>query len=327
MKKTLVIMALASLLLAIGCVSKKQYADLEGKYNRAKKDLQNCLNERNAFNEESTAWQSNFDNLNLKYRQTAEEKDQLTYEIARLKKSNEDLKSQIEDANKRLNEAISAKGAGLKQMNDELNASREELNKMKEDLLVKEQELNQMQEKLGEKEQAYNNLQNALNEKEKELADIEKKITSALLGFTDKGLSVETKNGKVYVSMEEKLLFSSGSWEINSEGAAALKEIAKVLAQNPDINVMIEGHTDNVPLKGKNQIKDNWDLSVMRATSVTKILLENKQVLPDRIIPCGRSEFAPVLENKTPESRAKNRRTEIILTPKVDELLKMINKQ
>jgi chemotaxis protein MotB len=132
------------------------------------------------------------------------------------------------------------------------------------------------------------------------------------------------KDGKVYVSLEEKLLFASGKWDVSPEGTAALKDVAKVLEKNPDINVLIEGHTDNVPLTGQNQVKDNWDLSAMRATSIVKILLANSKINPKRLVASGRGEYLPLLPNTTSANKAGNRRTEIILTPKLDELLQVI---
>jgi chemotaxis protein MotB len=152
-------------------------------------------------------------------------------------------------------------------------------------------------------------------------------VADALKGFEDKGLTIYEKNGKVYVSLDEKLLFASGSWEIDNNGRAALTELGKVLAGDHDINVVIEGHTDNVPYRGSGNVKDNWDLSVMRATAVVKELLKNKDILPQRISASGRSEYIPMDIEDSREARAKNRRTEIILTPKLDELFKIIDGQ
>ena len=138
------------------------------------------------------------------------------------------------------------------------------------------------------------------------------------------GKNKKVQNGKVYVSLEESLLFASGSYTVNSKGTDVLKKLAKVLEQNTDINVMVEGHTDNVPYKGSGDLKDNWDLSVKRATSVVKIIIENSSVKPERLIAAGRSEYIPLDNSNTAEARKKNRRTEIILTPKIDELLKIL---
>jgi chemotaxis protein MotB len=326
MKLKSIILTSLSVMLLTSCVSNKTYLELDAKYKKASKQLSDCQNIGKEKEEENNSLKTELSSLKSDHKAIKESLNLALEQNNSLNGYNAELKSQVENANKRLQEVIASKGQDLQRINDELFATQEDLSKRAAELDEKEQKFRQLQSEFKETEELLSKLQQALSEKEQEVAQIQEKISSALLGFADKGLSVETKNGKVYVSMEEKLLFSSGSWDINSEGAAALKEIAKVLANNPDINVMVEGHTDNVPLKGKNQIKDNWDLSVMRATSVTKILLENKQVSAERIIPCGRSEYLPLIDNKTAESKAKNRRTEIILTPKVDELMKIINK-
>jgi chemotaxis protein MotB len=144
------------------------------------------------------------------------------------------------------------------------------------------------------------------------------------MGFENQGLAVTQKNGKVYVSLEEKLLFKSGSTVVDPKGAAALKKLSGVLEQNPDINVMIEGHTDDVPVIAGSTYKDNWDLSVLRATSIVRILLDGSKINPERLTTAGRSQYQPVEPAKTAESRQKNRRTEIILSPKLDELYKLV---
>ena len=181
----------------------------------------------------------------------------------------------------------------------------------------KEKLLNSQSEKLAE-------LQAILDKKDQQINNLRDAVSKALLGFRDKGLSIQMKNGKVYVSMDEKLLFASGSWTVNPQGREAIYELGNVMAQNPDIHIMVEGHTDNVPLRGKGDIKDNWDLSTKRATSIVRLLLENSNIDPSRVSACGRSEYMPLADNDSPENRAKNRRTEIILTPDLDELFQVI---
>src|SRR5690606_38936938 len=149
-------------------------------------------------------------------------------------------------------------------------------------------------------------------------------LSKALNSFEGKGLTVEQKNGKVYVSMENKLLFSSGSWAVGAEGRRAVVEVGKVLADNPEISVLIEGHTDDVPYAGSGVIANNWDLSTKRATSIVNILVENKAINPQNLTAAGRSEFAPVAPNTNADGKAKNRRIEIILTPKLDEISRML---
>ena len=144
------------------------------------------------------------------------------------------------------------------------------------------------------------------------------------MGFEGQGLSVTRKNGKVYVSLEEKLLFKSGSTVVDPNGVRALKQLAVVLASNPEINIMIEGHTDDVPFRKGSAIRDNWDLSVLRATSIVRILLEDSNIDPVRITVAGRGEYLPVDPADTPEARTKNRRTEIILSPDFTEIFRIL---
>ncbi|HPT14886.1 MAG TPA: OmpA family protein [Bacteroidales bacterium] len=199
-----------------------------------------------------------------------------------------------------------------------------DLKSAQDDLLTREDNLKQLQAELDAKSRSLMELQAALNRNDSITKAMRKAVADALLGFEGKGLSVYTKNGKVYVSMDEKLLFASGKWDVSPDGVAALKNLAGVLEKNPDITVNIEGHTDNVPYTGTGQVKDNWDLSVMRATAIVKILTSNSKINPRRLISSGRSEYLPVEPNTSTANKAKNRRTEIILTPKLDELLQII---
>ncbi len=213
-----------------------------------------------------------------------------------------------------------------------------ELQAAQEDLQMREDKLKEAENKLNEKKKSLDNLKSELDNKNKKLielqqilsqkdsavANLKRKVTDALVGFEGKGLKVHEKNGKIYVSLEEKLLFKSGKWDVGPKGQKAIEELGKVLAKNKDINIMIEGHTDDVPYKGSGQIKDNWDLSAKRSTQIVKLLLKNKDIDPSRIIAAGRGEFVPIDPAKTKEARRKNRRTEIILTPKLNELFKML---
>ncbi|WP_302566469.1 OmpA/MotB family protein [Alistipes indistinctus] len=191
--------------------------------------------------------------------------------------------------------------------------------------MLKELETSQMA--LNERSRRVNELEAMLRSREEAINAIRRKVTDALTGFDGKGLSISIKNGNVYVSMDDKLLFRSGSFEIDPNGARAVHDLATVLAQNPDINVMVEGHTDDVPYRPNGQLRDNLDLSAKRATTVVRLLLENKRIAPSRIIAAGRGESLPVASGKTSEARAKNRRTEIILTPKLDELMQLMQEQ
>ena len=165
-------------------------------------------------------------------------------------------------------------------------------------------------------------LQALMDRQKKAIEEIRKKMTDALVGFKSNELSVAIKNGKVYVSLQENLLFPSGSAVVNPKGKEALGKLAAVLNQNPDITVNIEGHTDSIPIRGKYQ--DNWDLSLARSASIVRILTSDYKVDPMRVVASGHSQYDPVQTNSTPEGRALNRRTDIILSPRLDELYKLL---
>ena len=168
-------------------------------------------------------------------------------------------------------------------------------------------------------------LENVIASKDAAMRALKNAISKALTDFEGKGLTVEQRDGKVYVSMENKLLFNSGSWAVGSEGRRAVQQLGSVLGNNPDIAVLIEGHTDNAPYAGSGNLSGNWDLSTKRATAIVNILRENNAINAENLTAAGRGEFAPIATNDTPEGRAKNRRIEVILTPKLDELSKLLN--
>jgi chemotaxis protein MotB len=189
-------------------------------------------------------------------------------------------------------------------------------------LALEKQHLQQLQNELTARSETINELEELIALKEAKMDALRNAVSNALHTFEGKGLSVTQKNGKVYVSMENKLLFESGSWAVGFEGKKAVVELAKVLKVNPDIEVLIEGHTDTVPYNG-NTIEDNWDLSVKRATAIVRIL-ENNAINPKQITAAGRSEYIPVSDNASSEGRAKNRRIEIILAPNLDKINKLL---
>ena len=183
--------------------------------------------------------------------------------------------------------------------------------------------LKEKMEKLAERQATINKLQAEVDAQNARLQSLLNSVKDALLGFSSDELTVTEKNGKIYVAMSDKLLFESGSAQVNKQGKEALGKLAEVLKKQHDIDVFIEGHTDNKPIKTV-QFKDNWDLSVVRATSVVRILTKDYGVNPLQILPCGRGEFMPVDNNESVEGRAHNRRTEIIMAPKLDKLMDIL---
>ena len=177
---------------------------------------------------------------------------------------------------------------------------------------------------LAERERKVKELENILGQKDKAVQDLKSKISNALLNFKENDLTVQVKNGKVYVSLAEQLLFKSGSIVVDSKGAGALQQLAKAIKDQKDLNITVEGHTDDVPMPNKGPyMQDNWDLSVLRATAITKILT-GAGLSPNQITSSGKGEYSPLVPNTSPENKAKNRRTEIIITPDLDELFKIL---
>ena len=225
--------------------------------------------------------------------------ENLEKELAKLKKDTTLMAEELRDLQNSYND-VDASYKKLK------NNSTNEITKLSGDLAAREKRLKEVEEVLRKRDEATNSLK--------------EKLQQALLGFTKNGLTVEIKNGKVYVSLTDKLLFPSGSIIIDEKGKQALTQLANVLKQQPEINIAVEGHTDNQKINNLGQIKDNWDLSVLRATSVVRYLTENEKVESVRMTATGKGEFQPLGANTNAESRSKNRRIEIVLSPKLDEL-------
>lgn len=236
----------------------------------------------------------------------------------------------------------SAKLSSLQAQHDQLSSTYKSLltnsGKMNRDLVQQQEQLLSIQKNLDRTRRMNDSLSNSLAEREKKVQELEQvmaskdkavqdlksKISSALLNFKENDISVNVKNGKVYVSLAEQLLFQSGSVEVDAKGVSALQQLAKAIKDQKDINIMVEGHTDNVPISKKSPyMSDNWDLSVMRATSITRILTKGG-VAPSQITASGRAEFQPLASNDNPQNKQKNRRTEIVITPKLDELFKIL---
>ncbi|HEY1023730.1 MAG TPA: OmpA family protein [Sphingobacteriaceae bacterium] len=229
--------------------------------------------------------------------------ESLEEELAGLKADTARISSRVRE--------LEAKVQGLDANYASLRAnSSSEINKLSENLKKREARLREVEEILRKRDEATNALKD--------------KLQKALLGFEKSGLSVDIRNGKVYVSLTDKLLFSSGSIVIDEKGKLALQELAKVLKTQPEINISVEGHTDNQRVVNLGQIKDNWDLSVLRATSVVRYLTDSEGIDNNRITATGKGEFQPIDNAATPEARSRNRRIEIVLSPKLDELYNLI---
>jgi len=211
----------------------------------------------------------------------------------------------------------------LQSTQTELQQKEDRLNELEKDLNKRENKVDELNKQLEAREGKVNELNSILKAKDESMQKLKRQVTSALLDFENSGLTVSHTNGQVMVSLEEKLLFASGSTVVDAKGKEAISKLATVLAANPDISIVIEGHTDNVPIRG-GSIKDNWDLSVMRATSVVRILMNSAKIDASRLLPSGRGEYQPLVANTDTESKRKNRRIEIILSPDLDKLYNLI---
>lgn len=317
MIKKISILAL-TLILFSSCVSKKIYTELEDKYANLKKEHRQLSDENQTLSDAKTKLENDLDKLNKAYDEAVEQRDQLQSELAATKTNLDNLKASY----KALEENSSAAIATNSKKNRELLA----LLEAKEQALAAESErLNKLQNELQSRSQRVAELEAVIANKDAAMTKLKDAISKALTNFEGKGLTVEQRDGKVYISMENKLLFGSGSWFVGTEGRQAVQQLGSVLAENPDIAILIEGHTDNVPYKGSAQLSGNWDLSTKRATAIVNILRENKTINPENLTAAGRGEYAPIASNDTAEGKAKNRRIEVILTPKLDEISKLLN--
>ena len=213
--------------------------------------------------------------------------------------------------------------SSLKNYQALLASNQKENQNLNSSLAAKQKELLQKQQELAEREKTIAQLQEMINAQNEKVKNLLQNVKDALLGFSSDELTVREEGGKVYVAMSDKLLFESGKAIVNEQGKRALGKLAEVLNKQTEIDIYIEGHTDNVPIKTA-VFQDNWDLSVIRATSVVRILTETYGVNPMQIQPCGRGEFKPVADNESADGRARNRRTEIIMAPRLDKLFEML---
>ncbi|GAA4445462.1 OmpA family protein [Pontibacter saemangeumensis] len=289
MKKNLlrasVFLLAGSMTLSSCVVSKKKYEDLMARKNALEVDKSGLEKQKATLEQQKASLE--------------QEKSNLEQERAKLEQQKAEYEQSLAQA---LKEG--------KSLGENLNMSKSQIERLNADLKAREQRLAELQRVLDEKEKAVANLRNS--------------VSKALLGFNDKDLTIDVRNGKVYVSLAEQLLFNSGSTKVDPKGVDALKKLAAVLKEQQDVNVLVEGHTDDVPIaRGTVGMQDNWDLSVLRATEITRILA-NAGVDPQRVTPSGRSKYVPLDGATTKEARQKNRRTEIILTPKLDELFQIL---
>jgi len=252
--------------------------------------------------------------------QEIDKNNKLTAQLRDLNKKISDLSGQnteLNDKNNQLRDSITTMSDNISELNNKVSM-------LGNEKASTAKQLNSSNAEIAEQRRKLEQLQAMIDQQKKATEDLRKKISDALQGFNSNELTVTMKNGKVYISMQEGLLFPSGSAEVNPKGKVALSKVASVLNTNSDINIDIEGHTDSIPIHNK-VFPDNWALSTARSTSIAHVLIDEYKVNPTKLIASGRSEYDPVAPNSSPEGRGKNRRTEIILEPKLDELMSLLN--
>lgn len=302
--RTLLLLGSFSAMLLSACVSKKVYTEQVSQADKLKAEKELC--EENLAETQGSLGLCNEKLDDCENRVYRLEKDTTTYgkELRNLGRKYEDLEM--------LYDTLNAQNQAL------LKMSAKEKESLKNELIKKENELLRREERVAE-------LEAALAAKDSALIQLRNNIAAALTGFSDDQLTVELKDGKLYVSLSEKLLFKTGSAKVDAKGEDALNKVAQVLKNQENIDIMVEGHTDNVPyVSSSGPIKDNWDLSVLRATSVIRILTKEGNLAPTRVVASGRGEYFPVASNKTDEGKASNRRTEIIISPNLEQIFDIL---
>lgn len=304
-----------TIVLFTSCVSPKIYNDLQSKYNDLKAEnelLMSQLDGKGGNGEQYTVA-----NLRKEIEKLNAEKTALAMELSATKNNYDRLKNSYDALEENSSSALTENLERNRKLLEQLEA--------KEKALAEEAaRLNTLQRKLEDRSKRVEELEAMIAAKDAQMKKLKDAISAALTNFEGNGLTVEQRDGKVYVSMENKLLFESGSWAVNTRGREAVNALGNVLAKNTEIAVLIEGHTDNVPYSANGNIQDNWDLSTKRATAIVNILTENHRIPKDNLTAAGRGEFAPIATNDTADGRAKNRRIEVILTPKLDEISKLL---
>ena len=307
MPKKIIVLGLIVLNIT-ACVSSKSFNDLDVKYRQLKSDYDAlALNNTNEIGEKNEL-QDQLNALQATYDITLSERIQLEKDLEMLQKNYNQLNTAYTALEQNSSKAL--------EENAKKNRALLEALALKEEALALENErLMRLQADMQERSDRIAELEELIAAKDQAMKDLKNSISKALTAFEGKGLTVEQRNGKVYVSMENKLLFKSGSWSVGNQGRNAIEQLGSVLAENPDIAVLIEGHTDNVPFSNGGKIANNWDLSTKRATAIISILSENKAISLNNLTAAGRSEYAPVESNDTAIGKAKNRRIEVVLTP------------
>lgn len=323
LKRTVVLLLVGSL--SISCVSKKVFEDLESRYARLRKENRELSSDLAQAKKDLKQYKADYEATRAALEETTTDRDKLASDYTTTKNNLDALQASYDALEQNSSASIAENSKKNRELLAELETKQQQLTDNQTALEAEQRRLEQLQQDLADRSARIDELESLIAAKDANLRRLKDAISKALTDFEGKGLTVEQRDGKVYVSLENKLLFDSGSWTVGANGRTAVVELGKVLGTNPDIAVLIEGHTDNVPYTGTGNLKGNWDLSAKRATAIVTILRENKDIDPKNLTAAGRGEYAPVAPNDTAENKAKNRRIEVILTPKLDEVTKLLN--
>ena len=306
--KKIILSSLAALALLSSCVSMKEYEALQQQYSQHTKSLNLARQELQELREENA--------------ELVRQGQAMTVALSDMTTARQECEATVTSINRSYAALQLRYDTTVENYMQQLTAKERAFKAKEEQLLAQQRDLQERQEQMLQNERAIGQ---ALEAKQRELEHLKSAVAGALVGYKDKGLNIETKDGKVYISMEDKLLFASGSWTVSPQGVEALKSLARILEDNPDLNIMVEGHTDNDAFRGSTAVKDNWDLSVMRATAIVKLLLkQGPSINPARVVAAGHAEYSPKVKNTSAANKARNRRTEIILTPQLGEVMKLV---
>jgi chemotaxis protein MotB len=309
----LFLVLITTLIFSSCIVSKKKYDDLLAQKVRMEADLA----DRNTSLDKAN---TDIKSLDEQLKQLKEDTTNIGIDL----RTNKDKLASLEKENTQLNTYYKNLMTSSGKLNRDFTQQQQQLLAIQDNLDKTRKKNDSLSNSLAEREKKVQELEQVLANKDKAVQELRTKISNALLNFKENDITVKVKNGKVYVSLAEQLLFKSGSVEVDGKGVTALQQLAKAIKDHKDIHIVVEGHTDNVPISKKSPyMTDNWDLSVMRATSITRILTRGG-VSSSQITASGKGEFSPLAANDSPQNKQKNRRTEIIITPDLDELFKIL---
>ncbi|HAE13560.1 MAG TPA: hypothetical protein DCG24_04970 [Bacteroidetes bacterium] len=326
----LIIPAMA--LMAVGCVPSRQYQDAVTARDNYKSEVELLNASLTQKDKQISMLEDQLEETSDSLRRAVRDFNDLQGAYDRLERANQELREIESLLNSRIKEILAISTTENQELNEKLNAREQEV--VQKELALKEKEsalekqradINALLASIADKEKRIAELESAIKNLNDKLTEVRTSLENALSGFSSSDLSIEQREGRIYINISEKLLFASGSTTVDPKGKEALKQVASALKTQDKVSIMVEGHTDNVPLKSANFPKDNWDLSVLRATTIVKLLTADYGLDPVMVEAAGRGEFSPKASNSDAAGRALNRRTEIIIIPDIQEINDILN--